>query len=56
MDYNDEEVEFCNACKSLFITEDSEGNLWCGKCDSLNHTSTLPNIEEYIEKYNKLNG
>tara|TARA_R110000796_G_scaffold236214_1_gene355436 strand:+ start:8385 stop:8564 length:180 start_codon:yes stop_codon:yes gene_type:complete len=49
--YDDEEVEFCNACKSLFIKEDDEGNIWCGSCDSLNHTSVLPNIWEYFDKY-----
>jgi len=49
---NDEPVEFCNSCKSLYIVEDEFNNIWCKKCDSLNHTSTLPSIWQYIEKYN----
>lgn len=52
MNYNDEEVEFCNACKSLWVVEDEFKNVWCKKCDSLNHTSTLPNIEEYKKAFN----
>lgn len=50
MDYNDEEVEYCNACKSLFIVEDEYNNVWCRDCDSLNHTSKCKNIFEYEDK------
>ena len=51
MNYDDEQVEFCNACKSLYIIEDNKSNVWCGHCDSLNHTSTLPTIYVYFEKH-----
>lgn len=53
--YDDEEVTFCTHCKSLFIEIDEDTGLnICGRCGSVNETTTLPNIYLYLQKYRNI--
>lgn len=47
MDYNKEEVTYCNNCHSLHITLEQD-NEFCNKCQSINNTSQC-SIREWLE-------
>lgn len=51
IEHDEEKVECCEGCKSLFIYKDDFNNWWCGKCNSLNSIEECKNIEEYLENY-----
>lgn len=51
-----EQVEFCSGCKSLFVFNDEFHNTWCGKCNSLNSTDKLPDIETYLKEHGHIWG
>jgi phage FluMu protein Com len=49
---NDEKIECCSNCKSLFLKNDDNNiDVWCGKCGEINGIEELENIESYIDTY-----
>jgi len=50
----DETVECCGNCKSLFLFEDDLNNVWCGKCNTPNNTEKCKDINQYIDKYGNI--
>ena len=52
IDYDNEPVECCKHCKSLYLITDNEDNDECVVCrNSLNETETHATIFHYLNKY-----
>lgn len=47
----DEHIECCNKCKSLYLIDEDIFHVVCHKCNSLNDIEVMENIDIYLEKY-----